>query len=289
MWNNFRHTFTRSRSLIIGWGLSLAIYSTYMAGFFDTLIGMKEQFISIAENYPPELIAFVGGVDALFSPAGFLNTYLFSYMPLILGILTILAGSGLLASDEESGTLDLVLGHPISRSRLFIGRMLAFVTTLITILGIIWLGILAGITRSTISFTVGQLLLPFLSLLAVLLFFGTLALLLSMVLPSRNLAASLTGLVLVLSFFLGIAANMDPNLETISKFSPLYYYQGGFAIDGMKWDWLVGLISISVIFTAVALWRFEGRDVRIAGEGGFGLPGLPFRRKRTVGDTVETT
>ncbi len=53
--------------------------------------------------------------------------YGFSLLPVIVGIFALIAGSGLIASDEESGRLDLILAHPPSRTALFWGRLLAFV------------------------------------------------------------------------------------------------------------------------------------------------------------------
>jgi ABC-type Na+ efflux pump permease subunit len=48
-------------------------------------------------------------------------------------------GSGLLAGDEEKGTLDLVLSHPISRTRLFAGRSVRYLTAILIILFVLWL------------------------------------------------------------------------------------------------------------------------------------------------------
>ena len=62
------------------------------------------------------------------TPEGFLGLQYFDLMAiLILGIFAILIGSGLIASDEENGRLDLILAHPVSRTALIAGRLSAFV------------------------------------------------------------------------------------------------------------------------------------------------------------------
>jgi len=116
--------------------------------------------------------------------------------------------------------------------------------------------------------------LPFLSLLAVLLLFGTLALLLSMVLPSRRAAAMVTGILLVASFFISLA-RIDRNLETVARFSPLNYYQSGEAIRGLNGGWFLGLLACSLVFNILAWWRFERRDIRVGGEGSWRWSWLP--------------
>jgi ABC-2 type transport system permease protein len=107
--------------------------------------------------------------------------------------------------------------------------------------------------------------------------FGMLALLLSLLLPSRRLAATAAGLGLVASFFITSLARINEDLETLAKLSPLNYYQGGQAITQLNLEWLGGLLAVALALTLLAWWRFERRDIRVGGEGGWGLPRLPWR------------
>jgi ABC-2 type transport system permease protein len=43
-------------------------------------------------------------------------------------------------------------------------------------------------------------------------------------------------------------------------------------------EWLLGLLGVAALFTLLAWWRFERRDIRVGGEGGWQLP-LLSRRK----------
>ena len=73
-----------------------------------------------------------------------------------------------------------------------------------------------------------------------------------------------------------------PTLSTIADFSPLSYYQGGKAIAGVEWTWLAGQLLISTVSTVIALWRFQKREIRVAGERGFSLPRLRLRRSEAA-------
>lgn len=275
----FRNAFARSRGAILGWGLSLGLYGLFLVQFYDTLAKQQEQFTQLLKSYPPELMAFFGDVANITSPEGYLNLEFFSYAPLLVGIYAVLAGSGLLADDEEKGTLDLWLGHPVSRTGFFVGRLLAFVAAATGILALTWLGFVVGRRWSELFvLSARELALPFLSLLAVILFFGMLALLLSMLLPSRRLAAMVAGLALVASFFVNGLARIDENLEKVAKFLPLHYYQGGDAITELNGEWLFGLLAVAALFALLAGWRFERRDIRVGGEGGWRLPRLAWKK-----------
>lgn len=270
MFTIFRNSLSKSRGQILGWGLSLALLGAYLISFFDSFSGMEEQVQGIMESFPRELMAFFGDFGEIFTPQGYLSVEFFSYLPLVLGIYAILVGSGLLASDEESGVLDLLLSQPISRTSFFLGRLLGFITATIPMLLIIWLSFAISLNWSNMDLSPIEMARPFLSLLGIVLLFGIAAILLSQLLPSRRLTAMIAGLLLVASFFITSLANIDPDLEQIARFSPLSYYQSGEAISGLNWEWLGGLFGFALLFALLAGWRFNRRDIRVGGEGTWG-------------------
>jgi ABC-2 type transport system permease protein len=294
----FRYRLARLRGQILGWGISLALLGVMMVQFYGTIAEQRDQFEQLLDSYPQELIAFFGNFDNFVTPSGYLGIEFFSYMPLILGIFAILVGSGMLATDEENGRLDLILAHPVSRRTLYWGRLSAFVVATLAILVLSWLGLYVP-SRWTELNVVGlvEMIQPFLSVFGVLMLFGTLALLLSQFLPSRRLSAMTAGILLVGDFFLIGLANINTNLKPVAKLTPLYYYQGGEAIDNPHLSWVVGMLALAILFAIVAWWRFERRDIRVGGEGGWRRPSLSLlsrllpRRFRPGGEmpTPKTT
>jgi ABC-2 type transport system permease protein len=273
MATEFWHELMNNRGKVLGWGLTLAVLAGYLVSFYTTIADQQAELQKLIESYPPALMAFFGGTFDLFTPAGFLHIEFFSYMPIVLGIFALLAGSGLFAGDEEKGTLNLILSYPISRGRLFWGRLLAMVGVTLIILGVIWVGFGIGASMTPeIDFGWGDLLLPMLSMLSVLLLFETLAVVLSTVLPSRGLAAMISGVLLVGSFFITSLAQIDPDLKAFADVSPLTYYQGGRALEGFNGTWFAALMIASLFFALLAWWRFERKDIRVAGEGGWRWP-----------------
>jgi ABC-2 type transport system permease protein len=269
----FRYRFRRYRGQVLGWGLSLAVYGLLMVPFYGTILAQQEQFEELIDAYPKEIAAFIGGMEDIFSPTGYMDTYILSLMPLILGVFAVLMGSGLLASDEESGRLDLILAHPASRTALFWGRLLALAAATLGIVALLWLG-LAIPSRWTEmnALSVVELSLPCLSLFAVLALFSTLALLLSLLLPSRRMAATVAGFVLVGGYFLPGLAYLNSDIEPIAQLSPLWYYQGGDAIKGFELTWFFGLLAVALLLALLAWRRFQRRDIRVGGEGGWQRP-----------------
>lgn len=293
-WTVFRYRLARLRGQILGWGISLGLLAALMVQFYGTIAAEREQFEQLLEHYPKEFIAFFGNFDSFVTPSGYLGIEFFSYMPLILGIFALLMGSGLLASDEESGRLDLIMAYPLSRTAFYWGRLLAFTVATVVILVLAWLGLAVPSRWTELNVvSIVEMAFPFISLFGVLMFFGTLALLLSLVLPSRRAAAMVAGILLVGDFFLIGLANIDADLEPFAKASPLYYYQGGDAIDSFNAMWFVGLSVVAVVFAVIAWWRFERRDIRVGGEGGWQRPTLSSLSRmlpgRRAGEQKEPT
>jgi ABC-2 type transport system permease protein len=270
----FRYALKRSAGTILVWGLGLFFIAWPVVLAYDVVQKEQDKIKEVARNFQFFFGAMGADLDRITHPSEYLTMRFFSYMPLILGIFAILSGSGLTAVDEEKGTLDLILAHPVSRTSTFLGRFMAMLLTLLIILVMSWAGMNVWMSRTHLrnQITPAQLGLPYLSLLAELLFFATLAMLLSLIMPSRRQAATAGGVILVGSFFITMFSRLDPSLDRLARFSPLNYYQSGQAILGLNGFWLVGLLVAAACHTFLAWYLFEQRDIRVAGEGVWHLP-----------------
>jgi len=279
MFAELKHTLRRLRGQMVGWGIGLVLYGLLMVSLFDSIAGI-EGFEEMIASYPPELMAFFGGAEmlALTTPKGYIDVYYFNYMAVIIGILAVGAGAGLLVGQEERGILDLVMAHPVSRTALFFGRWLGFTLAMVVILLVSWLSWVIPAPSSGMDLTWIEFLRPFAPLLVQLLLFGALALLLSLVLPSGRMAGMLTGGLLVGNYLVLGLSNINEDLKAIVEYTPLYYYQGGKAISGINWQWLAGLLAVTLVLALLAWWRFQRRDIRVGGEGSWRLPSLRLRR-----------
>lgn len=264
----FKHTLRRQRGQILGWGIGLALYGLMMGAMYDT-INAIEGIEELLANYPKELWAFFGDMMNLSTPQGYFGTYYSSYIPLIVGIFAAGAAAGLLAGDEERGTLDLTLSYPVSRTSLFWGRWLAFAVATALILFIGYMGWAVTLPMTAMDVTWWALLLAFVPMWALLLLFGALALVLSLLLPSARMASLTTGGLLVANFLLLGLANLNDNLQPIMDVTPFAFFQGGDALNGLNWGWVAGLTAVSLLLAAAAWLLFRRRDIRVGGERGW--------------------
>jgi ABC-2 type transport system permease protein len=278
MFAEFKNTLKKMRGTIIGWSIGLLLYDMMMSSFYSSIGQMGDQMLQMLESYPEEMIAFFPSIEKFTSPIGYIDTYFSSLMSLIIGIFAVSACAKLIVGDEEKGTLDLVISHPISRTNLFWGRVLAFVTAAVIILLAAWLGWLIPAGSAGFELTALDFLLPMLPLFSVLMLFGSLALLLSMLMPAARLASSLGAALLVANYLLIGMSGLNEDLKPIFEVTPLYFYQGAWILEDPEWWWLAGMVGISLVIFAISLLLFQRRDIRVGGEAGWQLS-LPLLKR----------
>lgn len=126
------------RRSTLWWALALALIVLLIVASFTTMDG--NQAIEDSFGDLPESVMVLMGIDAeltLTSPAGYLNSQLFANMlPLLLTVFAIGLGARIVAGDEDDGTLELVLAHPVDRRRVALERAAAAVGLLV-LLGVV--------------------------------------------------------------------------------------------------------------------------------------------------------
>jgi ABC-2 type transport system permease protein len=274
MFAEFLNTLRRLRGAIIGWSIGLLLYDLMIASFWDSISDMGDEMTAMLENYPEEIMAFFPTMSEFTSPIGYMDTYYSAFMAVIIPIFAITTCAKLLVGDEEDGILDLVISYPVSRARLYWGRFFAFLTGTVLILLGAWLGWIIPAESSGLPLTAYELLVVQLPIFAIMLLFGSVALLLSMWLPSARFASGLTSALLVGNFLLVGMSNINQDLVPIYEKTPLYFNQGAKVIESVEWGWLGGLVGASLIIYLIGWWDFSRRDIRVGGEAGWQLSAI---------------
>ena len=109
--------FDRRRSFV-WWSIGIAAYVALMDSVYPFIRDSAGQFEELFDSFPEALRALFGidGEFDLFSPVGYLESRTFGWVvPVVLSIYAGALGSRLVAGEEESGTMDLLLAQPVSR------------------------------------------------------------------------------------------------------------------------------------------------------------------------------
>lgn len=245
---------------LFGWSIAVLSMTMLTTLFFPTL---KEAFSQSLQEVPESMKAFMGDMSTYQTLAGYVDVQVISQMVFLTIIMAVIIGSGLIAGDEGTGTLQSLLAQPIKRSKVYVQKyaallILTLVTTLFMFVGVYISALLINETMDwwrMFQGTIGAWLITFV--------FGAAAYSIGAITGRRGLSGSIVGMLafvtyLVTSLAVGITA-----LKSVDKLSPFHYFNTPSIIaNGLDWVNVAVLVCIITIFSVFGYVRFMKRDIR---------------------------
>ena len=171
-------------------------------------------------------------------------------------------GMGAIAAEEQSHTLDQLLGNPITRTHVYLQKSLALIADCVLPVAALAVGILIGALIMDYSVSFSGLFQMSLSLLLISYATGFLALSIGAATGSKSIAIGIPAAIAAIGYLIHILAPLVDSLSDLKYISILHYYIGDKPfINGITpWHALV-LIGIAVVPFVVGLYRFNDRDL----------------------------
>src|SRR5260370_31676821 len=170
----------------------------------------------------------------------------------------------MLRSEEERGSLDVLLSLPRPRLAVAIEKLAAMWTALLAMGLLIGLLAFAGGQKFGGGFSLGDALLFGLNLALICAVIGGVALLISQFTQEARTAAGWTAGLLLIFIVLDMVHRVIPNTEWISRFSPVYYYNLSKALvprNGINAGAMLLLLVLTLVLSGAAVLLFVRRDV----------------------------
>ena len=261
----FRKTMWDRRKSILWWCLGLIGMTLLTMASYPTVLDQRDTYESLLEG--AEGVAAIFGFEAvseLFDPAGYMVSNLYAQTLLIvLMVFTIGIGAGSIAGEEGRRTMDLLLAQPVKRSRVVLDVVAAMVVLTLAIAAAVMVAELATNNVFQLDLSVVGYLAAKVGVALLALIFGVLALAVGAVSGKRGYAIGISAAVAVLLFILFGLSTSVSFLEWTEPFNPITWFIGSRPLtDGFSLDfgWMVLTI---VVFTGIAVWGFERRDVSV--------------------------
>jgi hypothetical protein len=129
--NVFTKTLWDARRSLLSWAVAISAVAAMYAAFWPTV--NTPQMQQALGNYPQGVLEAFNYND-LTSPAGYLGSSVYGlFIPLLVAVFAIAYGTRAVAGDEEAGTLELLLAHSVSRTRLALQRFAARTASLVLV------------------------------------------------------------------------------------------------------------------------------------------------------------
>jgi ABC-2 type transport system permease protein len=261
--NPFTKALFDARRSLLGWTVAIAGVGAMYAAFWPSV--QSPQMQDALAAYPKGVLeAF--NYNNLTSAAGYLSSSVYGLLvPLLLAVFTIAGGTRAVAGDEEAGTLDLLLAHPVSRPRLALQRFAALLLSVAVITVVLGLAMIALSGPAQFDgVSTGEFAAITLQLLLFGGFFGALAFAIGAATGRRGLALGLSAAVAVLAY---LANSVIPQVEGLAwtrNLSPFHWYLGGDPlVRGVDAGGLLLLAGAIVVLVAAGTAAFPRRDVAV--------------------------
>ncbi|CAN5626533.1 ABC transporter permease [soil metagenome] len=259
----FSKTLWDTRRALLGWIVGIVAIGVLYAAWYPLI--RTPAFSEYMETFAPDLMEALG-FDDITTPAGYLGSTTFGILgPIIVIIFATWLGIRSVAGDEDSGRLDVLLSHPVSRWRLIIERFGSLVVAVLVACAALFVALLAiAGPAELVGLGPNELLAASTHLAALGIFFGALAFAIGAATASRASEAGVVAVVAIVSYFGNTMASQIPEIGILRDLSPFHYYSGGRPLVHGFQAVDLGVLAVgAVILVGIGGAAFSRRDVGV--------------------------
>ena len=260
-----RNAFTKwlwdARRSVLGWAGAVAFVGGGYAAFWP-IIDSPALRDALA-SYPKALLEAINYTD-ITTPAGYLNATVYGLLAGVLVVVySVAAGTRIVAGDEEAGTLDLILAHPISRTRLALSRFASYLASIVAIVAALWVAILiVSVPAGLEGIPAGGYAAMHIHLVLFAAFFGALSYAVGAASGRRAWALAAGSAAGVLGYVANGIIPQVEGLEWVRNLSPFHWLNGGEPLqNGIRAGDALLMLGLVVVLVAAGTLAFERRDI----------------------------
>ncbi len=224
---------------------------------------MRGTLADLQSSLPAAFASLLAGAD-MATPAGWANAEMLTMVaPGGVIAVAVVSATRATAGEEESKTLGLLLGCPISRTSFLVAKWVAMVVHVLAVAAAICVGLLLGSVVGSMGLDVGGVLAAGLHAWVLGVVFGSAAIAVGAWTGSRRVATAaslgLAGLAFSMTSFLPLSASLADG----DKLSPWYYYNSTDPlVNGPDPLHLVVLLTLTGALLGLGVLALRGRDLR---------------------------
>ena len=261
------------RRPIVWWSLGLFLYAFVIVLFYPSFQDIPD-LNEILGDEDSIVRAFIGNVEDLASPEGFLTAEMLSFMfPLLFIVFTLWLGTSLLVGEERRGSLEVLLSHPVRRTTMLLQKFAAIVTGTAALAVVVFVGTLVGIVIVDMDISLLNVIQAYISLALLGVAFGALALFVGAWTGKPSTTVGVGGAVGIVGYVANTFGPIVDGLEWSQYLSPMYYFIGGDPMaNGLNIAHAIVLVGASTVLVGRQPTSSRGETLRCEGCWSFDLP-----------------
>jgi ABC-2 type transport system permease protein len=263
--NIFKREMKANRKALIIWSLGVIFMVLSGMGKYSSLEGTGQSMNALMADMPKSLQAIMGtGSLDISKPIGYYGM-LFLYLAVMAAIHASMLGANIIAKEERDKTIEFLLVKPISRSRMMTSKLLAVLVNIIIFNLVTFATSVGMLKKYGGEDTTGDITILMIGMFFLQLIFMAAGASIASIYKKSKKATSLATGILLFTFILSIAIDMNDKLDVLKYFTPFKYFdakiillEGG--LDGMYLGLSASIILILIISTYVF---YQKRDMNV--------------------------
>jgi ABC-2 type transport system permease protein len=248
---------SRWRSLII-WGVALGGLGAVYVALYPSMSKFLEDYL---KNAPESMQQYMGELQGPITIEQWLGMEFLNFLiPVALPFLVIIMGARTIAGSEERKTLDLLLSNPLQRVRVIVGTVGTMALSLAVVLAITWVLTYIAVPFAGVDLAPQRLAAALVTVWAMCLLFGTLALFVSALVRRGAFAIAIPGVILIAMYVIAGLAEAVKSAQSLRVVS-LFYHLGRPVEGDFPWTAVLLMLLGVCVLSAAAAAAFAQRDV----------------------------
>jgi len=253
------------KSLII-WAFSIIFMVAAGMGKYVALSSSGQSMNELFAQMPKSMQALIGiGTFDLSKASGYYGL-LFLYLLLMATIHAAMLGANIISKEERDKTAEFLLSKPISRNKIITSKLLAGLTNIIifNIINLVSSIIIVG-KYSKGEAVGGEIAILMVGMLILQLMFMLIGTAIASVSKNPKTATGVSTAVLLITYILSIAIDVNSKLENLKYFTPFKYFEAKnlMAHDGFQASFVILSIIIISAMLGITYVFYKKRDLTI--------------------------
>ncbi|MFF2877023.1 ABC transporter permease subunit [Gottfriedia sp. NPDC057991] len=263
--NIFLREMKTYRKSIIFWCIGIVfLVGSGMAKYKAT--ASNGQITDLFNQMPKSLQAIMGSGALDLSKASGYFGILVLYLYLMATIHAAMLGANIIAKEERDKTAEFLFVKPISRIKIITSKLMSALVNILIFNGITWISSVLIVGKYSKGENVnGDLAVVMVGMFILQLLFLVIGSAIAAVCKNSKKAASYATGILLITFILSIAIDLNDRIEGLKYFTPFKYFEAKDIMYGGGFDGIYTTISIGliVILTMVTYVSFKKRDLHL--------------------------
>lgn len=254
-----------TKSLIF-WSIGILFLIASSMGKYAGLSSTGQSMSDLMEGMPKSLQAIMGiGTLDLSKASGYYGV-IFIYLVLMGTIHATMLGANIIAKEERDKTAEFLFVKPVSRNKVILSKFMAALANLVIFNIVSLVTSISLVTKYSKGESVsGDIAITLAGMFILQLLFLVIGSATAAVNKNPKKAASLSTGILLITYILSIAIDLNDKFENLKYLSPFKYFEAKNMMygGGLEAVYLILSVSLIVVLTVVTFVCFKKRDLRL--------------------------